>query len=539
VTAYHALWLELPSDPAGVEAGEVLSAWARDGGPVPIPTVDEQLERAGRLVDLAHPRRALGALARLPADAPPAALARASLLRAVASLQLARPRDAEAAARCADVRDAAPEVRLGARAVLARAAARLGRTDDAIARYAALARERAPASIPGFSAGAARELPDEAAYLAAWLRFDAGRWDDAARALARFARERPSARRATDARWFEAWSFRRLGRTDDARRALVRLEEGALAPAALYWHARLEAPAAARALYRRAIAAEPGGWYALLAASRLATLGEATSPLPLDPAGPLPEGPPAGPPGEALVRATRLLGAGLRDGAIAELRALSAGPAARAAALAAAQLGAAAGDAELPFRMAQSHLATTRRTIRWLFPVAYPELVARTSAEAQIDRWLFLSVMRRESGFRPDVRSAAGAEGLVQLLPQTAERVAQVLRVDPARTRHLEEPAASVPLGAAYLALLQDRFPDPAAAVAAYNAGPPPVVAWSRSRAGRPLDEAVEELPFRETRRYVKTVLAARASYAWLWAGEPLAIDGARPLRGPRVGVEF
>jgi len=539
IAGYRALWAEHPADPAGIEAGRALAAASRAGGPVPPATADDQLARAERLVQLAHPRQALVALSRLDPEAPPAALARAHLLRALANLQLGRVSEGEAAARCADVDGAAPEVRTGARLVLARAAARLGRTDEAIARYAALGRERARAAIPGLSPAAARSLPDDAAYLSAWLLFDAGRYEPAARALGRYARQRPASHRVTDARWFEAWSLRRAGRADEARRAFDRLSRGALAPAALYWRARMEPPRTARVLYRRAIAAEPGGWYALLAASRLSELGEEAAALAPSAPEPIPDGAPDGPAAPAIGRAVQLLAAGLREEALEELRTAAVAPGARAAAASLAQLAAAAGDAELPFRISQTQLAVTGRTLRWSFPDAYPDLAPRLAAQAGVDRWLLLAVMRRESGFRPDARSFAGAEGLVQLLPQTAERLVALLGVDHARARGLEDPAASLPLGAAYLGLLQDRFQDPAAVVAAYNAGPPPVAAWARSRAGRPLDEAVEELPFRETRRYVKVVLAARATYDWLWTGARLAIDGSRPLAAPRSGVEF
>jgi soluble lytic murein transglycosylase len=539
IAAYRALWSELPADPAGIEAGRALAAGTRAGGPVPPATADEQLARAERLVQLAHPRQALIALSRLDPAAPPAALARAHLLRALADLQLGRVSEGEAAALCADVDGATPEVRTGARLVLARAAARLGRTDEAIARYGALGRERPRAAIPGLSPAAARSLPDDAAYLSAWLLFDAGRHAPAARALGRYAQQRPASHRATDARWFEAWSLRRAGRVEDARRAFDRLARGALAPAALYWRARMETPGTARALYRRAIAAEPGGWYALLSASRLSALGEEVPALLPAASAPIPDGVPDGPAAPAIGRAVQLLAAGLREEALEELRAATLAPGTRAAAPALAQLAAAAGDAELPFRIAQTQLAVTGRALRWSFPDAYADLAPRLAAEAGVDRWLLLAVMRRESSFRPDARSFAGAEGLVQLLPQTADRLVAVLGVDHARARGLEDPTASLPLGAAYLGLLQDRFQDPAAVLAAYNAGPPPVAAWARARAGLPLDEAVEELPFRETRRYVKVVLAARATYGWLWAGERLAIDGARPLGAPRAGVEF
>jgi soluble lytic murein transglycosylase len=204
-----------------------------------------------------------------------------------------------------------------------------------------------------------------------------------------------------------------------------------------------------------------------------------------------------------------------------------------------AQLAEAVGDAELPFRMARDHLPPSRRALRWLYPRAHADLVEASARATGCDPELYLAVMRRESAFRPDARSGAGAVGLVQLIPPTAERLAEVHGVSPAAVRDLESPAVSLPLGAAYLALLAERFRDPAVVLAAYNAGPPAAARWALGRAGLPLDEWVESIPFRETRRYVRSVSADAVVYAALWRGGSLSIDGAREIPAPRAGVAF
>ncbi|GEJ57287.1 hypothetical protein AMYX_20280 [Anaeromyxobacter diazotrophicus] len=540
VTVYRALWVEQPADPAGRDAGRALLAWRAAGGAVPPPTAEERLARAARFLELSLPRRAVETLDRLAASAPPPEpRSRGVLLRALALLQLGRREQARALAEELQ-RDpaAAPGTRAGAELVLARAAARSGQVDDAARRYRLLARVRG--DIPGVPAAQARELPDEAAFLSAWLYYDAGAYAKAAGLLRAFAREHPKARRADDARWFEAWSLYRLGRRDAAARALSRLAPGPLAAGALYWQARLAPKARAPALYRAALReAAPGSWYALLAAGRLAALGERPAALASPAPGALPDGPGHGRGGELLSRAARLLGAGLPAQAVAELRALAATREARDRAAAVAQLAEAAGDAELPFRMARDHLAPTRRALRWLYPRAFPGLLPAAAAQAGLDPDLYLAVMRRESAFRPDARSAAGAVGLVQLIPPTAERLALAHELPPSAVAELERPEVSVPLGAAYLSLLVDRFQERCAALAAYNAGPAAAAAWGRAAAGEPLDVWVEDIAFRETRRYVKAVAADAAVYRALWAGGPLAIDGAIPVPPPREGVAF
>jgi soluble lytic murein transglycosylase len=89
-----------------------------------------------------------------------------------------------------------------------------------------------------------------------------------------------------------------------------------------------------------------------------------------------------------------------------------------------------------------------------------------------------------------------------------------------------------------YLALLLDRFGDDASALAAYNAGPRVVAAWPWRQDPLPLDEWVENVPFRETRHYLKLVLAARERYRWLRGASPL-LDPARPVPAPGDGVAF
>ena len=127
----------------------------------------------------------------------------------------------------------------------------------------------------------------------------------------------------------------------------------------------------------------------------------------------------------------------------------------------------------------------------------------------------------------------------MQLIPYTAERLIAVLGAPGDRPVDLRDPDTSLSLGAVYLGLLSDRFANPVAVLAAYNGGPAPAAAWAAAHVGRPIDESVEELPFRETRRYVKLVMAAYATYRHLYAGAPAALDGTRKVAKPGAGVAF
>ncbi len=543
VATYRALWVELPDDPSGRSAGRALRAWRRAGGPVPLPSEDERLARAMRFLELSRPAGALAALE--PLGRPPKP-GRAGLLRALTLLQLGRNPEAAALGRRL-LRDPDAALRAGGELVLARAAIRSGRREEAAQRYGRLALLRV--QVPGLPASQSRDLAEESAFLAAWMPYETGDHARTVKQLGAYLRAHPHARRAEDARWFIAWSLFRLGRRPAARRAFAALEDGPLAPAALYWQGRL-APtvAGARPIYERVLReAPPGSWYAWLAEARL------SRPPPASPAE-IPGTPPAPPraaPSMAerseagaaalngLSGAASLLSAGRPRLTVAELRMLPVGPGASDRAEAVAQLAEGAGDAELPYRMARDRLGPSPRSLRRLHPLAYEEELFPAASRAGIDGALLLAIMRRESAFRPDVRSSAGAVGLVQIIPPTAERLATVHGLDAPGALDLEEPAASIPLAASYLALLGDRFREPAVQVAAYNAGPAAVARWAAEGAGKPLDQWVEDIPFRETRRYVKAVLGDAAIYRVLWGlGRP-GLDGRRKIPAPRAGVSF
>jgi soluble lytic murein transglycosylase len=145
--------------------------------------------------------------------------------------------------------------------------------------------------------------------------------------------------------------------------------------------------------------------------------------------------------------------------------------------------------------------------------------------------------MRRESAFVATARSGAAAEGVLQLRPETARRLKAIAGLP--EDTDLDDPAENLRLGIAYLGLLSDRFPTVAQALAAYNAGPTPAATWSRTGAGLPLDEWAEGIPYRETRQYVRSVVADWTRYRAL-RGEPdPGVDPSTPVAPPGPGVAF
>ncbi len=148
------------------------------------------------------------------------------------------------------------------------------------------------------------------------------------------------------------------------------------------------------------------------------------------------------------------------------------------------------------------------------FPLQHAELVELNAERQGIDiAWVF-AVMRQESAFMSNARSHAGAMGLMQLMPATARSVARkVLKTKPPRRNDLFEPDTNIALGSAYLKQMKGELGDSAVlATAAYNAGPHRVTRWLPART-LPADIWIELVPFKETRGYLRRVLAYTVIY--------------------------
>ncbi len=145
----------------------------------------------------------------------------------------------------------------------------------------------------------------------------------------------------------------------------------------------------------------------------------------------------------------------------------------------------------------------------------YPLLYAETARACGVDPKLACAVMKAESGFRTDTVSRAGAVGLMQVLPSTAQFVCA--REDIVyREELLTDGAYNVKIGCLYLAYLFDKFPKSEVALAAYNAGEGVVAEWLRDpNVSDGL--GLKKIPYAETRRYVKKVGKFRKIYDFFY----------------------
>ena len=148
------------------------------------------------------------------------------------------------------------------------------------------------------------------------------------------------------------------------------------------------------------------------------------------------------------------------------------------------------------------------------FPLAHKKHIEKQANHEKINpAWAF-AVIRQESAFTSDARSSAGALGLMQLMPRTAREVARSLRIKRPRQRDLLKSSINIKLGVRYLGKLQKRFKgNSVLATAAYNAGHWRVRSWLPKEEAQTADLWIENVPFTETRKYLKRVLTYTIIY--------------------------
>ncbi len=150
---------------------------------------------------------------------------------------------------------------------------------------------------------------------------------------------------------------------------------------------------------------------------------------------------------------------------------------------------------------------------RFRYPLAYWAIVEGLSGRYSIDPLLVLSVVREESRFDPEARSIAGALGLMQIIPRTAYRLDNNLKLGINDSHEMLDVKNNLHLGIFYLRNLINEFGSYSHALAAYNAGEETVRKWLRKGNYKSADEFIEDIPYSETRNYVKRVITTFFEY--------------------------
>ncbi|QGU00177.1 Soluble lytic murein transglycosylase [Candidatus Syntrophocurvum alkaliphilum] len=159
-------------------------------------------------------------------------------------------------------------------------------------------------------------------------------------------------------------------------------------------------------------------------------------------------------------------------------------------------------------------IITFPRWITVFYPQPHKDLIFSSAYEYQIDPYLIFSIIRAESKFQTTAESPVGAKGLMQIMPDTALWIAEQRGVEDFQIDELHKPEINIDFGCWYLASLKKEFDGQLPIViAAYNAGRGKVVNWIEVGQWDGTEDNVEQIPFSETRKYVKNVLKNYQAY--------------------------
>ena len=369
--------------------------------------------------------------------------------------------------------------------------------------------------------------------------------DEADRALRDIYARFPRGRHAERAAWKAGWSSYRKG---DMAEAVRHFESAAAAfprsdyrPAWLYWSGRARAAMGdspgAVARYQLTIADYHNTYYGRLAEDVLQKQGAALAPSRLVF---VPASVPVGgedddfPPTEHTIR--MLLAAGLYEPAVKELEFARAkwgdSPAITATIAWANKQMAASESGSAQFALARGSITLMKRAypqfmasggeelpreiLTTIFPLQYWDLIKKNAAEQKVDPYLVAALIAQESTFVRDIKSHAGAYGLMQMVPSTGRRYARRLRLRYS-LKLLTTAETNIKMGTVYFADKIREFGSVHLALASYNAGETPVRRWMRENAGLPQDEFIDSIPYPETQNYVKRLLGTAEDYRRLY----------------------
>jgi soluble lytic murein transglycosylase len=512
VQTYRELRMAAPASGYADGASDRLGALQSQGVSVTPLTPAQRADFADRLLQAGVPDQALGEAERLLDEVKQGPIALRAL-RIMADSQRRLNRFDAAARTLGQLVDRSPaERRPALRLELARV---LVRTGD---------KARAVTTLDAVIAAGGDADKSEALYRKAGVLEDQSREAEAINVYRQVAANYAAREAGAASLWRLGWLGYLKRDAQAAQQSWMRLAElssaGTYRLAALYWagRAREQVGGDASKLYSRILAEAPRSYYGLLASARIGRTkdGGVTSSISL-PA--KPREAIASDPGFARVETLRRIN--LAEDAAQELEYAVQGAGAdpvRLYGLAAAWI-----EAEryhMALRIMRRHFrpvaasgdpALPRAFWELYYPWGWRDDVLASSQDVKLDPYLVAAVVREESSYYPRAVSRAGARGLMQLMPTTARLLAPA--------GDLDDPAFNIQLGTRFLAGLLREFNDPRLALAAYNAGPNRVRQWWASRRSDDIEVFVEQIPFDETRLYVKQIVVSWDEYRRIYAG--------------------
>lgn len=149
-----------------------------------------------------------------------------------------------------------------------------------------------------------------------------------------------------------------------------------------------------------------------------------------------------------------------------------------------------------------------------IFPQPYEEHVSDMASKTNLPKSLIYSIMKQESAFNEKAHSPANAMGLMQVIPKLATRLSKKFEIPYTKTQDLYDPTINIQLGSFELMEQVKRQNGQLAYVAAaYNAGPGALANWLKNRKRDDMLEFIEEIPYDETRTYVKLIMRNKLFY--------------------------
>jgi soluble lytic murein transglycosylase len=169
--------------------------------------------------------------------------------------------------------------------------------------------------------------------------------------------------------------------------------------------------------------------------------------------------------------------------------------------------------------------------LRMRYPLPWREVFEKHASTAGVRFSWAYGIARSESLFMRDIRSSAGAIGVMQLMPETGRRTAREIRLPWSGLATLTDSSSNIQLGTYYLGKMFNRFDENRVlATAAYNAGPLRVEKWLPESGSLDARIWIENIPFNETRAYVRRVLKDDAIFHWRMTGQQRRLSSELPL---------
>jgi peptidoglycan lytic transglycosylase len=505
------IWLKSPASPLAAKAQTELHQLASSGVPVSAFGAEELLHRATTLYDLKKYDEAAAALKSVPDEAQPAGTADRFQFKVCQSLYRARRyKDAEAALSELLKKKTDRETADEALYWLAKTLDKTGREEAAFSAFVRLA-----------ESAASTEVSDNAMFQAALIRRGEKRGEESLALLKKLLLVHPASHLKLTVTWEIAWESYQAGDYKTAAeyfKPLLDVED--FREKALYWYGRALAFSgdipAAREIYSRLITEFPFGFYSQTYRKEVKLGAEEIRMPARDMCEILPL-----PAGNERIKAFITLG--MYEEARSELTAIKRKKGVKNGTVPGlARLYLEMGDYNGAYNLLRNERPVQfekENLYKWglCFPLAFREQVSRLAEDGKIPASLVYAVIRAESSYSPTALSPVGAVGLMQLMPSTAAALTNSSD-EPFSSSSLTSPETNIRLGISHLRNLLTLYKgDLVLAVAAYNAGAGNVNRWRKSFGEARTDEFIENIPYAETREYVKKVLSSIEIYNMLY----------------------